>query len=314
MGTFACTTLQHLILRDSVGLTWFDYVWLFSWQCFPSSPATHTVVADRSSLESQVLEKRPSWKDWHDASLMEMCRRPWRTRRWANQLAVGQHFATLKHGIAWPRSWQTGIYWNNMNEYFEFYIFELWVNRSLFTNITHTHIYIYTYYVYMFVSLLGTRGEQVMCCRYSCQNGQAILAQVSLPSLCLCRKTCFPLFAVMAAIDSTSSPMDPYGMWYCGFILGVGRGFFGGASDASAHPDGRAYIGGWADKENPSKKRYLVVWLPGSVGGPPLGTQKRGPHSSNLCSGDAWHPDPGPIPPDQGRSDSSPNPLEPYLR
>ena len=106
----------------------------------------------------------------------------------------------------------------------------------------------------MFVSLLGTRGEQVMCCRYSCQNGQAILAQVSLPSLCLCRKTCFPLFAVMAAIDSTSSPMDPYGMWYCGFILGVGRGFFGGASDASAHPDGRAYIGGWADKENPSKK------------------------------------------------------------
>ena len=150
MGTFACTTLQHLILRDSVGLTWFDYVWLFSWQCFPSSPATHTVVADRSSLESQVLEKRPSWKDWHDASLMEMCRRPWRTRRWANQLAVGQHFATLKHGIAWPRPWQTGIYWNNMNEYFEFYIFELWVNRSLFTNITHTHTYILCIYVCFF--------------------------------------------------------------------------------------------------------------------------------------------------------------------
>lgn len=162
----------------------------------------------------------------------------------------------------------------------------------------------------MFVSLLGNRGEQVICCRYSCQNGQAILAQVSLPSLCLCRKTCFPLsVAVMAAINSTSSPMDPYGMWYCGFILGVGRGFFG--------LDGRAYIGGWADKENPSKEdtiRYLVIWLPGSVGGPPLGTQKRGPHSSNLCSGDVWHSDRGPLPPDQGRPDSSPNPLEPYLR
>ena len=32
------------------------------------------------------------------------------------------------------------------------------------------------------VSLFGTWGEQVMCCRYSCQNGYAILAQV-LPSL-----------------------------------------------------------------------------------------------------------------------------------
>ena len=30
----------------------------------------------------------------------------------------------------------------------------------------------------MFASLLGTCGEQVMCWRYSCQNGYAILAQV----------------------------------------------------------------------------------------------------------------------------------------
>ena len=30
----------------------------------------------------------------------------------------------------------------------------------------------------LIVSLLGTCGEQVMCCRYSCQNGHAILAQV----------------------------------------------------------------------------------------------------------------------------------------
>ena len=146
--------LYYFAAFDSKGFGGFDVVWLcltFLMAMFPSSPATHTVVADRSSLESQVLEKRPSWKDWHDASLMEMCRRPWRTRRWANQLAVGQHFATLKHGIAWPRSWQTGIYWNNMNEYFEFYIFELWVNRSLFTNITHTHTYIYIHILCIYV-------------------------------------------------------------------------------------------------------------------------------------------------------------------
>ena len=75
MGTFACTTLQHLIyliLRDSLGLTMLD----FSHGNVSLALLLHTVVADRSSLESQVLEKRPSWKDWHDASLMEMCRRP----------------------------------------------------------------------------------------------------------------------------------------------------------------------------------------------------------------------------------------------
>ena len=40
-----------------------------------------------------------------------------------------------------------------------------------------------------FVSLLGTCGEQVMCWRYSCQNGYAILAQAVPPAIQYFRKT-----------------------------------------------------------------------------------------------------------------------------
>ena len=36
---------------------------------------------------------------------------------------------------------------------------------------TARKIYIIHIYIYIFVSLLGTCGEQVMCCQYSCQNG-----------------------------------------------------------------------------------------------------------------------------------------------
>ena len=93
-------------------------------------------------------------------------------------------------------------------------------------------------------------------------------------------------------------PYDPTSNWW-------------GASDASAHPDGRTYIGGWlADKENHSKEdtwwfHYQVPWSR---------AHKRGSHSSNFCSGDVWHSDPYSFPPDQGRQGTPPNPSEPHLR
>ena len=73
------------------------------------------------------------------------------------------------------------------------------------TYIIYIHTYIYYIisinYIYMCVSLLG---KLVMCCRYSCQNGPAILAQVFPLLNDLCRNLLCLSFAIMTAMEATS--------------------------------------------------------------------------------------------------------------
>ena len=58
-----------------------------------------------------------------------------------------------------------------------------------------------------------------------------------------------------------------------------------GASDASAHPDGNAHIGGWlADTEN------LVVPLPSPTQRRPC-AHKDGDPTRRIAAPDLWHPD-----------------------
>ena len=67
--------------------------------------------------------------------------------------------------------------------------------------------------IYNFVSLLGTCGEQVMCWRYSCQNGYAILAQ-AVPLWSKHSKN-VPILLFAYGVFKSSGKWDGH----CGFLL-----------------------------------------------------------------------------------------------
>ena len=73
--------------------------------------------------------------------------------------------------------------------------------------------YIYINTQYIFVSLLGTCGEQVMCWRYSCQNGYAILAQ-AVPLWSKHSKN-VPILLFAYGVFKSSGKWDGH----CGFLL-----------------------------------------------------------------------------------------------
>ena len=64
-------------------------------------------------------------------------------------------------------------------------------------------LYILYIYIYMCVCV-SLLGKLVMCCRYSCQNGHAILAQVFPVLNDLWRNLLCLSFAIMTAMEATS--------------------------------------------------------------------------------------------------------------